>query len=121
MKYDVTMKTRTNLCRNIGVHYDWYTKPLNGVSIRKNVSCGSFYNTEADKCFIFGSHFHRTRTAHQEKIKSINECRGPVKQQKKKRIIAIIFLSISLNICFGYSKEPSHRDGSFEYHNICFG
>ena len=75
MKYDVTMKTRTNLCRNIGVH----TKPLNGVSIRKNVSCGSFYNTEAEKCFIFGSHFHRTRTAHQEKIKSINECRGPVK------------------------------------------
>ena len=43
MVYDVTMKTRTNLCRNIGV----ITKPLNGVSIRKNVSCGSFYNTEA--------------------------------------------------------------------------
>ena len=34
MKYNVTMKTRTNLCRNIGVH----TKPLKGVSIRKNVS-----------------------------------------------------------------------------------
>ena len=31
------------------------------------------------------------------------------------RKIAIIFLSISLNICFGRSKEPSHRDGSFEY------
>ena len=29
--------------------------------------------------------------------------------------IAIIFLSISLNMCFGCSKEPSHRDGSFEY------
>ena len=27
-----------------------HTKPLNGVSIRKNVSCGSFYNTEAEKC-----------------------------------------------------------------------
>ena len=27
----------------------------------------------------------------------------------------IIFLSISLNMCFGCSKEPSHRDGSFEY------
>ena len=26
-----------------------------------------------------------------------------------------IFLSISLNICFGCSKEPSHWDGSFEY------
>ena len=33
MVYDVT----TNLCRNLGVH----TKPLNGVSNRKNVSCGS--------------------------------------------------------------------------------
>ena len=47
MEYDVTMKTRTNLCRNIGVH----TKPLNWSrhSI-KNVSCGSFYNTETEKC-----------------------------------------------------------------------
>ena len=84
MEYDVTMKTRTNLCRNIGVH----TKPLNGVSIRKNVRCGSFYYTEAEKSttlirsscsyFTFGSrHFHFSfgmRTAHQEKIKSINEC-----------------------------------------------
>ena len=39
---------------------------------------------------------------------------GPVKQ-KKKRKIAIIFLSISLNMCVWCSKEPSHRDGSFEY------
>ena len=31
------------------------------------------------------------------------------------RKIAIIILSISLNMCFGCSKEPSHRDGSFEY------
>ena len=29
--------------------------------------------------------------------------------------IAIIFLSISLNMCLGCSKKPSHRDGSFEY------
>ena len=29
--------------------------------------------------------------------------------------IAIIFLPISLNMCFGCSKEPSHRDDSFEY------
>ena len=29
--------------------------------------------------------------------------------------MAIIFLSIGLNMCFGCSKEPSHRDGSFEY------
>ena len=27
----------------------------------------------------------------------------------------IIFLSISLNMCFVCSKEPSHQDGSFEY------
>ena len=27
----------------------------------------------------------------------------------------IIFLPISLNMCFGCSKEPSHWDGSFEY------
>ena len=27
-----------------------HTKPLNGVSIRKNVSCGSFYNMKAEKC-----------------------------------------------------------------------
>ena len=29
--------------------------------------------------------------------------------------IVIIFLYISLNICFWCSKEPSHRDRSFEY------
>ena len=29
--------------------------------------------------------------------------------------IVIIFLPISLNMCFGCSKEPSHRDYSFEY------
>ena len=29
--------------------------------------------------------------------------------------IAIIFLSISLNMCFRCSKEPSHQEGSFEY------
>ena len=29
--------------------------------------------------------------------------------------IVNIILPISFNICFGCSKEPSHRDGSFEY------
>ena len=29
--------------------------------------------------------------------------------------IVIIFLPINLNTCFGCSKEPSYRDGSFEY------
>ena len=74
MEYDVTMKTRTNICKTIGVH----TKPLNGVSIRKNVSCGSFYNTEAEKStslirssclevviFIFS--FHSERALHIQK------------------------------------------------------
>ena len=31
------------------------------------------------------------------------------------RKIAIVFLSICLNMCFGCSKELSHRAGSFEY------
>ena len=29
--------------------------------------------------------------------------------------ILIIFLPINLNMCFGCLKEPSQRDGSFEY------
>ena len=41
------MKTRTNQPIQ---KYRCYTKPLNGVSIRKNVSCGSFYNMKAEKC-----------------------------------------------------------------------
>ena len=32
----------------------------------------------------------------------------------------IIFLPISLNICFGCSKEPSHRDSCFEYRQHMF-
>ena len=36
-------------------------------------------------------------------------------KQKSKRKIASIFLSISLNMCFGCLKEPSHLDGCFEY------
>ena len=39
---------------------------------------------------------------------------GPVKQNNLRKI-AIVLLSISLNMCFGCSKEPSHWDGSFEY------
>ena len=33
----------------------------------------------------------------------------------------ITFLSISLNMCLGCSKKPSHRDDSFEYpqHMFC--
>ena len=39
----------------------------------------------------------------------------PVKQKKNQRKIAIIFLSISLNMCFGCLREPSHCESSFEY------
>ena len=31
------------------------------------------------------------------------------------RKIAIIYLSFSYNMCFGWTKEPSHWDGSFEH------
>ena len=44
---------------------------------------------------------------------------GPVNQIFERKIV-IIFLSISLNMCFGCSKEPSHRDGSFEYPQYMF-
>ena len=36
------------------------------------------------------------------------------------RKIVIIFLPIGLNIMFWCSKEPSHRDGSFEYQQHMF-
>ena len=39
---------------------------------------------------------------------------GPVKHFFSRKI-AIIFLSISINMCFGCSKEQSHRESSFEY------
>ena len=39
---------------------------------------------------------------------------GPAQQTFQCKI-EIIFLFISLNMCFGCSKEPSHWDGSFEY------
>ena len=41
--------------------------------------------------------------------------------KKNKHKIVIISFPVNLNRCFGCSKEPSHWDGSFEYHNICFG
>ena len=36
-------------------------------------------------------------------------------KQKFLRKIMNIFLPIIFSICFGCSKEPSHRDSSFEY------
>ena len=44
----------------------------------------------------------------------LEDCIGPVKQNVLCKI-DIIFLSISRNMCFRCSKEPSHRDVSFEY------
>ena len=35
--------------------------------------------------------------------------------KKFQRKFVIIFLLISLNMCFGCSKEPSYQDGSFEH------
>ena len=46
-----------------------------------------------------------------------------VLQRSKQKIdgkIVNIFLSVGYNICFGCSKEPSHRDGSFEYQQHMF-
>ena len=34
--------------------------------------------------------------------------------------IMIFFLTISLDVCFGSSKEPSQRDDSFEYQQHTF-
>ena len=45
---------------------------------------------------------------------------GTPQSKTNLRKIAIIFLSTSLNMCFGCSKEPSHRDGSFEYSQHMF-
>ena len=39
---------------------------------------------------------------------------GPKHRKNNLCKIVIIFLSINLNMCFGYSKELSHLDGSFE-------
>ena len=43
-----------------------------------------------------------------------------ISNNKKLRKIVIVSLPISLNMCFGCSKEPSHRDGSFEYPQYMF-
>ena len=44
----------------------------------------------------------------------IGICIRPVKQNFQRKNV-IIFLSTSLNMCFGYSKKTSLWDGSFEY------
>ena len=49
--------------------------------------------------------------------------RAPVGFDKQffERKIVNIFLPISINICLGCSKEPSHRDGSFNWPQRMFG
>ena len=44
----------------------------------------------------------------------VGTSKGPLRKNNLHKI-AIIFLSISLNMCFGCSKKLSHRDGPFEY------
>ena len=34
---------------------------------------------------------------------------------QQERVPKIVFLFLNQNICCGYSKEPSQRDGSFEH------
>ena len=38
----------------------------------------------------------------------------------KREYFQIIFLFLNQNICCGYSKEPSHGDGSFEHPELMF-
>ena len=45
---------------------------------------------------------------------NLSDTIGSVKQNDLRKIV-IIFLSISLNMCFVCSKETSIPDGSFEY------
>ena len=40
--------------------------------------------------------------------------------KKKYCKIVNVFLPISFLICFGYKKEPSHLDSSFEYQKYMF-
>ena len=49
-----------------------------------------------------------------EKVMQSKGHRAKLKQNFERKI-AIIFLSIYLNMGFECSKEPSHRDDSFEY------
>ena len=41
-------------------------------------------------------------------------------KQNFERKLTNSFLLVSFNTCFGFSKEPSHRDGSFEYQQHMF-
>ena len=47
-------------------------------------------------------------------------CTGLDRQKFQIKIVNI-FLPITLSICFGCSKEPSHWDVLLSTHNICFG
>ena len=51
----------------------------------------------------------------QQSLSVLSQCTQVQMNKNFERKIAIIFLSINFNICFGCSKERSHREGSFEY------
>ena len=55
----------------------------------------------------------------QYKQRIIAKCTKNGTNKQFKRKVATVF--ISLNTCFGYSKEPYHRDGCFEYTPNIFG
>ena len=58
-----------------------------------------------------------------QRQKEINQQYRENKGQDEQKFwckIVNIFFSISLNICVGCSKEPSHLDGSFEYPQYTF-
>ena len=56
------------------------------------------------------SHYFYAQTCHNQ----LDNTYGQVLKIWGRKIVNI-FLPIILNICFGCSKEPSHRDGSFEH------
>ena len=90
--------------------------PTNKYGYNCKGTCGNCYENQCDaetgRCLkgcSAGSHGQFCRNC---KYTTHNPNIGPVMQ---KETIAIFVLSISLNICFGCSKEPSHRDCSLEY------
>ena len=80
------------------------------------ISClpGSNQYQAADKGSCSSTHLHSESVGGESPISSPSIPQGQLSKNNLRKI-AIIFLSISLNMCFGCSKEPFHRDGSFMY------
>ena len=60
--------------------------------------------------YVFMDDFYRKHNACTVGVSKLVKIR-----KKFERKIVNIFLLIGFIFCFGCSKEPSHRDGSFEY------